>query len=70
MGADAIGMSTINEVSLAVALGIRVAGISCITNLSTGISDQKLSHDEVTDVANRVKQSFTELLNGVIQEIN
>lgn len=70
MGADAIGMSTINEVSLAVALGIRVAGISCITNLSTGISGQKLSHNEVTEVANMVRQSFTELLKGVIEKIN
>src|SRR5271169_106735 len=70
IGADAIGMSTINEVSLAVALGIRVAGISCITNLSTGISGQKLSHDEVTEVANMVKSSFTELLKGVIEEID
>jgi len=70
IGADAVGMSTVNEVSLAVALGLRVAGISCITNLSTGISKQKLSHEEVTEVDNRVKQSFTELLKGIIKRID
>ncbi|HUL44449.1 MAG TPA: purine-nucleoside phosphorylase [Bacteroidota bacterium] len=69
IGADAVGMSTVNEVSLASRLGMRVAGISCITNLSTGISDQKLSHHEVTEVANLVKHSFTSLLEGVIREI-
>ncbi len=62
MGADAIGMSTVNEVSYAVHAGIRVAGISCITNMSTGIATQKLDHSEVTEVANRVKKSFEGLL--------
>lgn len=70
IGGDAVGMSTINEVSLAVALGIRVAGISCITNLATGIGHEKLSHGEVTEVANRVKKSFTELLAGTIMAIH
>jgi purine-nucleoside phosphorylase len=69
LGGDAVGMSTVNEVSLAVALGIHVAGISCITNLATGILDLKLSHAEVTDVANKVKHTFAELLKGVIEKI-
>ncbi|MBI1808045.1 MAG: purine-nucleoside phosphorylase [Ignavibacteria bacterium] len=69
LGGDAVGMSTVNEVSLASSLGMRVAGISCITNLSTGISDQKLSHGEVTEVARAAKQSFGELLRGIIQNI-
>ncbi len=69
LGADAVGMSTVNEVSLATSLGMRVAGISCITNLSTGISGEKLSHAEVTDVAAGVRQKFGELLGGVIREL-
>lgn len=69
LGADAVGMSTVNEVSLAVGLGMRVAGFSCITNFATGISAQKLSHDEVTEVANKVKHTFGDLINAVIGAI-
>lgn len=65
-GADAVGMSTVNEVSFASMLGMKIGGISCITNLSTGILDQKLSHDEVTEIANKVKGSFSNLLQGII----
>ncbi len=67
VGCDAVGMSTVNETSLAHALGMRVAGISCITNLSTGISKQRLSHSEVTEVANTVKHTFSRLLSAVVQ---
>jgi purine-nucleoside phosphorylase len=70
LGADAVGMSTVNEVSLAVGLGMRVAGISCITNLATGISQEKLSHAEVTEVANMAKKDFTALLQRVVKTIN
>ena len=49
--------------------GMQVAGISCITNLATGITDAKLSHAEVTEVASNVKQKFAELLRGVIKAI-
>ncbi|MBI4811093.1 MAG: purine-nucleoside phosphorylase, partial [Ignavibacteriales bacterium] len=68
MGADAVGMSTVNEVTLATALGIRVASISCITNLSTGILNQKLTHEEVTDVASMVRQTFSELVSGSMEK--
>ncbi len=70
IGADAVGMSTVNEVSLAVTLGMRVAGISCITNLATGISKEKLSHAEVTEVANMAKKDFTALLQRVLKAIS
>ncbi len=69
IGGDAVGMSTVNEASLASALGIRVAGISCITNLATGILDAKLSHAEVTEVADKVKFTFEDLLKGIIENI-
>jgi purine-nucleoside phosphorylase len=69
IGADAIGMSTVNEVSYAVQAGMRVAGISCITNLSTGISSQKLDHSEVTETANRVKLLFADLLEESVRAL-
>ncbi len=69
IGGDAVGMSTVNEVSLAKALGMRVAGISCITNMATGISTERLSHAEVTVEANKVKEKFSDLMSGVIKNI-
>lgn len=69
IGGDAVGMSTVNEVSLAVDLGMRVAGISCITNFATGITSSALSHGEVTEVAHRVKKRFAALLSGVIEKL-
>lgn len=67
MGGDAVGMSTVFEASLAAALGMEVLGISCITNVATGISSSKLSHAEVTDVGNRVKTKFATLVRSTIQ---
>lgn len=49
LGADAVGMSTVPEALLANAAGLKVAGLSCITNLAAGISKQALSHEEVTE---------------------
>jgi len=66
LGADAVGMSTVPEVMKAVHYGIKVLGISCITNMATGITGEKLSHDEVTDTANRVKHDFTRLVKEII----
>jgi purine-nucleoside phosphorylase len=69
IGGDAVGMSTVNEATLAASLRMKVAGISCITNLATGISTTKLSHSEVTEVADRVKHTFAELLTSIILRI-
>ena len=66
LGADAVGMSTVLEVDMAASLGMTVLGISCITNKATGVGSQKLSHDEVTIVASRVKANFTRLLTEII----
>ncbi|MGB2867334.1 MAG: purine-nucleoside phosphorylase [Bacteroidota bacterium] len=66
LGADAVGMSTVPEVVAACQLGMRVAGISLISNLATGISLEKLSHQEVTDTANRVQARFTNLLRTTL----
>lgn len=69
LGADAIGMSTVLEVIAARHMGARVLGISCITNKAAGISDQPLSHDEVTETATRVRDRFVGLLEGVLAAI-
>ncbi len=62
LGADAVGMSTVPEVVAANHMGVRVAGISCITNLAAGIGDKPLSHEEVAETANQVKEIFSRLL--------
>lgn len=62
VGADAVGMSTVPEVVAASHMGIKVAGISCVTNLAAGIGKEPLSHAEVSEVANRVRGVFGRLL--------
>lgn len=69
MGADAVGMSTVPEIMVAKHLGLSVLGISCITNMATGISLTKLSHNEVTETANLVKNNFTKLVSEIIFEM-
>jgi len=64
LGADAVGMSTVPEAIVARQCGLRVAGISCITNLAAGISREKLSHAEVLATAERVKKSGAALLKN------
>ena len=70
IGGDAVGMSTVNEATLASMLGIRVAGLSCITNYATGVTDTKLFHDEVTMVANMVKTRFSNLISEILFSID
>ncbi|MEM9026150.1 MAG: purine-nucleoside phosphorylase [Verrucomicrobiota bacterium] len=65
-GADAVGMSTVPEAIVANHAGIEVCGISCITNLAAGMSDQPLTHDEVKETADRVRTSFATLLSRVV----
>lgn len=69
IGGDAVGMSTVNEASFASALGMRVAGISCITNYATGVTNAKLAHAEVTEVANKVKHRFSSLISSILLAI-
>ena len=63
LGADAVGMSTVPEVIVARALGMRVAGVSCITNLAAGISKTAVSHKEVLATAARVADRFQSLVS-------
>jgi len=69
LGADAVGMSTVPEAICARHMGLRVAGISCISNLAAGLSAQPLSHQEVTETGERVKNDFIRLLNLVIPRL-
>jgi purine-nucleoside phosphorylase len=69
MGADAVGMSTVPEAICARHMGMRLAGISCITNLAAGISPRPLSHREVTETGERVKADFLRLLSRVIPRL-
>jgi purine-nucleoside phosphorylase len=64
LGADAVGMSTVPEAIVARQYGMRVAGISCITNLAAGISKENLSHAEVLETAERVKKSGSQLIKN------
>jgi purine-nucleoside phosphorylase len=66
LGGDLVGMSTVPEVIVARHMGVRVLGISCVTNLAAGISDKPLSHEEVTETATRVRERFIGLLDGIL----
>jgi purine-nucleoside phosphorylase len=65
LGADAVGMSTVPEAIVARQCGMRVAGMSCITNLAAGRGKQPLSHAEVLETAERVKVLAAQLLKNV-----
>ncbi|HJU67973.1 MAG TPA: purine-nucleoside phosphorylase [Gemmatimonadaceae bacterium] len=69
MGADAVGMSTVPEVLTARAIGMRVAGVSCITNHAAGMTNQPLSHQEVLEVGVRVQDSFERLVRGFVGRV-
>jgi purine-nucleoside phosphorylase len=69
LGADAVGMSTVLEVLAARHMGLRVLGISCISNLAAGISKTPLSHKEVQESAGRVRSRFELLLSGVLESM-
>ena len=69
LGADAVGMSTVPETIVARAVGMRVAGVSCITNLACGISTHPLSHEEVIETTRVVAQSFESLVTGFVARL-
>jgi len=66
LGADAVGMSTVPETIVARAVGMRVAGVSCITNLACGLSLTPLSHEEVLETTTRVARDFEKLVTAFV----
>ncbi len=70
LGADAVGMSTVPEAIAARQMGIRVLGISCITNMASGvIVGEPINHQEVMETGARVHETFKELLRRVIPKL-
>lgn len=73
LGADAVGMSTACEAVAANHMGMMICGISCISNLACGITENPLTHAEVQETANRVaplfKQLVTESIKNIAQKI-
>ena len=67
MGGDAAGMSTVPEAIVANYCGMRVIGISCISNFASGISTKKLSHDEVIETTTKVRAKFKELVLNILK---
>ena len=70
LGASAVGMSTVVEAIAAHHMGLRVCGISCISNMAAGMLDQPLTHSEVQITADKVAHKFERLVSGLIKEIS
>ncbi len=69
LGADAVGMSTVPEAIVARHMGMKVLGISCITNMAAGISEDPINHEEVIETGERVRATFTQLLRKLIARL-
>ncbi|MGH9942155.1 MAG: purine-nucleoside phosphorylase [Pyrinomonadaceae bacterium] len=69
LGADAVGMSTVPEAIVARHMGVKVLGISCITNMAAGVQGAPIDHAEVMETGERVRETFTGLLRRIIPKI-
>lgn len=69
LGADAVGMSTVPECIVARHSGLRVCGLSCITNYAAGLGESHLTHGEVAETALRVRAPFSDLVEGLIRAL-
>lgn len=69
IGADMVGMSTVPEVIVANHGGMRVLGISCVTNMAAGILPQKLNHNEVMETAERVGKQFVSFVQALVEAL-
>ncbi|MEI5907118.1 purine-nucleoside phosphorylase [Bacillus spongiae] len=69
LGGDAVGMSTVPEVIVARHGGMKVLGISCISNMAAGILDQPLTHDEVIETTEKVRSNFLTYVKEIVKSI-
>ncbi len=69
MGSDAVGMSTVPEVIVANHRGVKILGISAITNMAAGILDKPLNHEEVIDVSSKIQDKFENLVKKIIEKM-
>lgn len=69
LGADAVGMSTVPEAIMAAACGLRVLGLSCITNFAAGVTGEPLSDREVIETGERAAGTFQELIVSVLKKL-
>ncbi|MBU5213717.1 MULTISPECIES: purine-nucleoside phosphorylase [Heyndrickxia] len=68
-GGDAVGMSTVPEVIVAKHAGLKILGISCISNMASGILDQPLTHDEVIETTEKVRKDFLLFVKEIVKNI-
>lgn len=69
MGADAVGMSTVPEAVIAHHAGIKTVAVSCITNMAAGVLNEKLSHEDVKNTAEKVKYTFKQIIKEFIENL-
>ncbi|HEX5283004.1 MAG TPA: purine-nucleoside phosphorylase [Bryocella sp.] len=69
LGADLVGMSTVHEVTVARHMGVEVLGLSLVTNMAAGVSDQAIHHEEVMETGKRVEAQFTSLVKALIPQV-
>jgi purine-nucleoside phosphorylase len=70
MGADAVGMSTVIEVIAGVDAGLKIAGVSAISNMAVGVSDEAVTHEKVLETMKLTEQKFTKLLVEFVKQLN
>ena len=69
LGADMVGMSTVFESIAANHLGLKVGGISCVTNMAAGIEKVELKHEDIKDEANKSIKAFCDILHRTISKL-
>lgn len=69
LGADLVGMSTVHEVIIARHMGVEVLGLSLVTNMAAGVSDDAINHEEVMEIGRRIEGQFTSLVKALVPKV-